>query len=1038
MKDGSQALQEEPIKRYQECSVTLTRGEENTGKVVSEADITPPADLPEDPSHSYDPSKTFEIINSVISDGETHDAPPEDFQTPGARVSSTGSRLYPDNETQEPLTPLPELTPEQRAHRVQRDTTNPFKLSALVGKGGFGEVWQGVQVNLDRVVAIKRLRADKIAEASHNNPTARAYLEHTFRHEALMTANLDHPNIMPMHDLGLDNNGLPQMAMKYSRGVTWKDVIDKDIQTYPASELLAKHVPILVQVAQAVTFAHARGVLHRDLKPAQVIVGEFGEVLLADWGLAIVYDFEKFFDTEKVTDKDFFSTPETANNPAGTPTFMAPEQTEKNAQNVGPWTDIYLLGGTLYYLLTGRAPHEAESTREAYLKAHLGMVTPPEQVVKYRDVPGELSKLAMKALEPEAKDRIDSAQEFLEELKGYLSGATRRRESLQITEMVGFELERAEGDYQTYSECMYDLSRASFLWGENPVVPDLMQLCRAEWARAALKNDDLVLARIQVDSLTKGPTRQELEQKVKEAEVKYARRMAQRHWFVSVGVIMVMVIITLVSIFYKQLSTQNAESVRERDSARTAVANSQSVLNLLIDDFGDSIKDEEQLKRLVTYGNKILEYLNQIPEDELTLEIRMEKAASIRNLASLQQKLGNLETALELQEQYQDLAKIIIMQDSAGKVWRSNLVESYLLMALINEEQGQIDEKQNNLEGAMLALVETISASEPAATRNAVKNDVYASMNIFGKMRREHNLVNLEKLTTLGRGTISQILSQPASPEEAIISDENESPPFDRRSIELLVMSDIFSWIGDQALKEWDATTARLAYEEAHHLRGEIDPSSESGGLDPVWLSLALNESYMDLGRALEAEKNPTGATFWYRRSIDLLMSEWKRTMEDTPWIPMLASAHQLHGQALLGSGMNEEAISTFDITQTTLKDFSRLFDEEDLMKRRLEVALLYIQAATSAENVTLAEQVCVEALRETNRSLKAGQTTPAFQQLADGLIEPSLSLVESHSESGSDISSLCSATRELLDSLSRLGISRPTLEGRLNALCEE
>src|SRR5690606_10309895 len=153
-----------------------------------------------------------------------------------------------------------------------------------------------------------------------------------------------------------------------------------------------------------------------------------------DWGLAVVFDKEALGSQTSSESREsimnFLPTPHSASNPAGTLSFMAPEQTAPNAQHIGPWTDVYLLGGTLYYLLTGKPPHTGTESREVFLKARMGDVPLPSAVADGREVPAELEDLCMRALEPYHEDRMQTAKEFLAALQDYLSGASKRRESL--------------------------------------------------------------------------------------------------------------------------------------------------------------------------------------------------------------------------------------------------------------------------------------------------------------------------------------------------------------------------------------------------------------------------------------------------------------------------------------------------------------------------------------------------------------------------------------------------------------------------------
>src|SRR5205823_6499906 len=155
-----------------------------------------------------------------------------------------------------------------------------------------------------------------------------------------------------------------------------------------------------------IAFAHARGIVHRDLKPSQVMVGNFGDVFLMDWGLAVTFlppeEQREDMAAACATHIDY------AANPAGTVAFMAPEQTEKTAEHVGPWTDVYLLGGILYYLLTGTYPHPQRNSVEAFQHASRGNLEPPEQRAPDTSIPPELSQLAMKATARDRNARFES------------------------------------------------------------------------------------------------------------------------------------------------------------------------------------------------------------------------------------------------------------------------------------------------------------------------------------------------------------------------------------------------------------------------------------------------------------------------------------------------------------------------------------------------------------------------------------------------------------------------------------------------------
>lgn len=309
-----------------------------------------------------------------------------------------------------------------------------FDLEELIAVGGFGEVWRGRQVSLGRPVALKRLRRDIIRRLQFDVGSLKRY-EEAFSNEAIIAASLEHPNIVPIHELGIDEEGYPLLAMKLVRGKPWSRLIREEFNQ-PVKDFLARHLPILASVTQAVAFAHSRGVIHRDIKPSQIMVGEFGEVQLMDWGLALRLD--------DMTRGAAANAPHAASTPGiyqaslstcGTIAFMAPEQATRAIADLSERTDVYLLGATLYYLLTGKPPRTAETSREALRLAIEGLIVPPAEMVAGREVPEQLATLAMSALEKDPAARPPTVEDFLAQLREAIMGRRedRRRSSGFIT-----------------------------------------------------------------------------------------------------------------------------------------------------------------------------------------------------------------------------------------------------------------------------------------------------------------------------------------------------------------------------------------------------------------------------------------------------------------------------------------------------------------------------------------------------------------------------------------------------------------------------
>ena len=192
------------------------------------------------------------------------------------------------------------------------------------------------QASIDRHVAIKMIRRDMAADADQRQK---------FLAEAVVTGDLDHPNIVPIYDLGIDDAGALFYSMKRVKGTPWIKVIRK--------KSLDENLEILMKVADAVAFAHSRGVVHRDLKPENVMLGDFGEVLVMDWGLALLAP--RFRHLGSITQ---------SGGMGGTPAYMAPEMASGPLERIGPPSDVYLLGAILYEIITGRPPHAGKDVMQ--------------------------------------------------------------------------------------------------------------------------------------------------------------------------------------------------------------------------------------------------------------------------------------------------------------------------------------------------------------------------------------------------------------------------------------------------------------------------------------------------------------------------------------------------------------------------------------------------------------------------------------------------------------------------------------------------
>ncbi len=257
-----------------------------------------------------------------------------------------------------------------------------FELGVTLGRGGMGHVVSAKQRSLRRSVAIKFLN-DEGDDAS------------LLLREAITTGRLEHPNIVPVHVLAKTTQGVPFFTMKQVEGTPWSDALK-------GKRSLVEHLEVLQRVCDALAFAHSRGVIHRDLKPANVLIGSFGEVYLVDWGLAASLHPDSVLPLASEA------------GPGGTPSYLAPEAALGRGQ-LGPWTDIFLLGATLYEVLMGRPPWVSGSVQETLVLATTAPGPTFDAVV-----PTELESICRRAMQRDPAARFETAKAFKDAITGYL------------------------------------------------------------------------------------------------------------------------------------------------------------------------------------------------------------------------------------------------------------------------------------------------------------------------------------------------------------------------------------------------------------------------------------------------------------------------------------------------------------------------------------------------------------------------------------------------------------------------------------------
>ncbi len=338
-----------------------------------------------------------------------------------------------------------------------------YELLKELGKGGVGVVWLARQASIDRNVAIKMLRPDRVTEPGNREK---------FLAEAVVTGDLDHPNIVPIYDLGADNRGTLFYSMKRVQGTPWNDVVKE--------KTLAENLEILLKVADAVGFAHSRGIIHRDLKPENVMLGEYGEVLVMDWGIALpLPEYSKSGDIMRAQQ-----------GLGGSPAYMAPEMVLGPIEILAPPTDVYLLGAILFEILVGKPPHTGKNIYQCLNAAARNEIIATDKT-------GELMDIAQRAMATEMEDRFQTVRDFQNAIRDFQS----HEKSIVLAERAREDLQRATEtqSYEDYARSVFAYQEAVALWDGNHEAAEGVVEAKFAYAQGALKKGDFDLGLTLVD-----------------------------------------------------------------------------------------------------------------------------------------------------------------------------------------------------------------------------------------------------------------------------------------------------------------------------------------------------------------------------------------------------------------------------------------------------------------------------------------------------------------------------------------------------------
>ncbi len=409
-------------------------------------DLGAASTLPQPPASSSDPEDLGAATTLPAASEESH-RPIDDSDALGETVE-----IYAPPKVTDPLAKLlgvadglinpdagSNITSADPIVAAKAEYAQRYELREEVGRGGIGRVLLAFDPRLGREVALKEL-LPRFASGKSVGPgatpttgTSRSPAEVRFLDEARITAQLEHPGIVPVHELGQRADGSIFYAMRMVRGRDMK----KALRGRGLRERL-ELIPNYLELCHAIAYAHSRGVVHRDLKPDNVMLGEFGETVVLDWGLAKVRGkkdrrMEVLADEMELLRKSS-GTETVMGAPLGTPTYMPPEQAAGKLDEIDERSDVYSLGAILYEQLTGRTPHSGSSALEVLERVQKDEIVPPDQLEG--EAPPELAAICMRALARQPGDRYDSAKLLAEDVRRFQVGGLVRAHSYSMWDLA--------------------------------------------------------------------------------------------------------------------------------------------------------------------------------------------------------------------------------------------------------------------------------------------------------------------------------------------------------------------------------------------------------------------------------------------------------------------------------------------------------------------------------------------------------------------------------------------------------------------------
>jgi serine/threonine-protein kinase len=849
-----------------------------------------------------------------------------------------------------------------------------FRILRPHAKGGLGEVFVARDEELHREVALK-----EIQQRRANDQASRA----RFLLEAEVTGGLEHPGIVPVYGLGQYGDGRPFYAMRFIKGDSLQEAVasfheadrpgrDPGERTLALRGLLGR----FVDVCNAVYYAHGRGVLHRDLKPGNVMLGKYGETLVVDWGLAKVVGHPDGATaaTEGTLRPEAGSgaTPTETGQALGTPAYMSPEQAAGRLEELGPASDVYSLGATLYCLLTGRPPFQGRDHGALLQQVQKGAFPPPRQVKP--GVPAALEAVCLRALALRPESRYATPRDLADEVERWLADEPVRAYREPVVQRLG----RWGRRHRTAAASAAVLLVTAVLGLAVGLVAVNAERQRTEAARAAEAQRrqqaraalDALSSEVIDDWLARQPQLTDQQRKFLERALtsyeEFARDTGQDEQsragvadaYLRVG-----------NILHRLGKFQEAEAAYRACQERfaqlaadyPAVPQYRRGLFTAHSSQANILSDTGRAEEAERGYRTALELLERLADD-YPGEVRDQdlRARSHNNLGILLRHKGRLREAEEEVRAALALEQRLADEHPAVPQYRRELARIHNVLGTLLENKGRSKEAEDEYR-AGLALAQRLVADDPAAADNRLP------------LAELHGMLGL-LLTKAGRpNEVEKEYSDALSIQQRLADDYPAVPRY-REKLGSFHMNLGVLYGQYKRPKEKEEEQFRAALAEFQRLAHDHP--------DVPRYQQALARSHLNLGILLQVIGRVTEAEEMYRKAQRILQKLADKYHDVPDYRSVLALSHNNLGILLQHADRPEEAAQEFRRTSALCRELVQEFPDNADYHNALANALEALaELAQARKDFAEARRLLEEALPHNRAALQANPRHPNYRE---------------------------------------------------------